>query len=239
MKGKQYDYKEAYNKNLTPKARLHYLENARHDQDAKCPSCGSPLHSNCSPARMKYEVKDINKNGKIDGWEQAKYDAINKSSDSPAKQVVDPTMQQQMVQPMTNIPPAASSLVNPFSPQAQANAQGVFGNQQMKQNAVNAPFMYKKSSPLDQKIIGEQTYSFEKDKNSGNYVAGLSLDPYSSAEPEFTKNRLVLTPSQLEDLKKKKQAYDFQGETWVDQSYPMSIKKDSVARGKTYYGLKK
>ena len=74
----------------------------------------------------KYKVKDINKNGEIDGWEQAKYDAINKSSDSPAKQVVDPTMQQQMVQPMTNIPPAASSLVNPFSPQAQANAQCIF-----------------------------------------------------------------------------------------------------------------
>jgi hypothetical protein len=33
----------------------------------------------------KYEVKDINKNGKIDNWEQAKYDAINKSADSPAK----------------------------------------------------------------------------------------------------------------------------------------------------------
>ena len=33
----------------------------------------------------KYEVKDINKNGKIDGWEQAKYDAINKATDSPAK----------------------------------------------------------------------------------------------------------------------------------------------------------
>ena len=26
----------------------------------------------------KYTVKDINKNGKIDGWEQGKYDAINK-----------------------------------------------------------------------------------------------------------------------------------------------------------------
>lgn len=33
MKGKNYDYKEAYNKNLTAKARLHYLENARNDQD--------------------------------------------------------------------------------------------------------------------------------------------------------------------------------------------------------------
>lgn len=38
-KGMQYDYKEAYNKNLKPSARLHYLENARHDQDS-----GSPNH---------------------------------------------------------------------------------------------------------------------------------------------------------------------------------------------------
>lgn len=116
MKGKKYDYKEAYNKNLTPKARLHYLENARHDQDAKCPSCGSALHSNCG---------------------------------SPTKQIVDPLAQQQMVQPMTNVAPAGSSLVNPFSPQAQVNAQGVFGNQQMKQNAVGAPAMYKDGSPLE------------------------------------------------------------------------------------------
>ena len=95
MDGKQYDYKEAYNKNLTPKARFDYLKNAIHDQDAPTNMC-SPNHY-----------------------------------DSPAKQVgaVDPLAQQQMVQPMTNVPPAGSSLVNPFSPQAQANAQGVFGNQ--------------------------------------------------------------------------------------------------------------
>jgi hypothetical protein len=37
MKGKNYDYKEAYNKNLTAKARLHYLENARNDQDGDSP----------------------------------------------------------------------------------------------------------------------------------------------------------------------------------------------------------
>ena len=38
-KGMKYDYKKAYDKNLKPSARLHYLENARHDQDA-----GSPNH---------------------------------------------------------------------------------------------------------------------------------------------------------------------------------------------------
>ena len=75
--------------------------------------------------------------------------------DSPAKQVgfgmANNAMAQatQMVQPMTNVTPAGSSLVNPFSPQAQANAQGVFGTTPMMQNAVGAPAMYKDGSPLE------------------------------------------------------------------------------------------
>ena len=32
--GMKYDYKKAYDKNLKPSARLHYLENARHDKDS-------------------------------------------------------------------------------------------------------------------------------------------------------------------------------------------------------------
>jgi hypothetical protein len=32
MSGEKYDAKEAYNKNLSAKARLHYLENERHDK---------------------------------------------------------------------------------------------------------------------------------------------------------------------------------------------------------------
>ena len=38
----RYDAKEAYNKDLSSKARLHYLENDRHDHE-------SPAHSHCSP----------------------------------------------------------------------------------------------------------------------------------------------------------------------------------------------
>jgi len=90
---------------------------------AKCSKCGSPI---CKCGPLHY-------------------------SDSPAKQVgiVDPLAQQQMVQPMTNVTPAGSSLVNPFSPQAQANAQGIFGTKPMMQNAAGAPFMYKDGSPLE------------------------------------------------------------------------------------------
>jgi len=78
----------------------------------------------------KYEVKDINKNGKIDDWEQAKYDAINKSSaanmnyDSPAKQM------QPIVDPMTGMPVVpAQSANNVFPPQTQQVAGQMFGQQ--------------------------------------------------------------------------------------------------------------
>ena len=38
----RYDAKKAYNKDLTASARLHYLENDRHDHD-------SPAHGHCTP----------------------------------------------------------------------------------------------------------------------------------------------------------------------------------------------
>ena len=116
MDGKQYDYKKAYDKNLKPSARLHYLENARHDQD-------TPLQGNCTGSPAK----------------QVGFGMANNAMAQAA----------QIVQPMTNVTPAGSSLVNPFSPQAQANAQGVFGTTPMMQNAVNAPAMYKDGSPLE------------------------------------------------------------------------------------------
>ena len=48
MKGKNYDYKEAYNKNLKAKARFHYLENAINDQESPNNMC-SPAHYGDSP----------------------------------------------------------------------------------------------------------------------------------------------------------------------------------------------
>jgi len=42
-------------------------------------------------------------------------------------------------------PPQAQAV----PPQAQANAQGIFGDQKMMQNAAGAPFMYKDGSPLE------------------------------------------------------------------------------------------
>jgi hypothetical protein len=40
IEGMKYDYKKAYDKNLKPSARLHYLENARHDEDSMAKMVG-------------------------------------------------------------------------------------------------------------------------------------------------------------------------------------------------------
>lgn len=48
----RYDAKEAYNKDLTASARLHYLENDRHDHE-------SPAHSHCSPMHNSNRAKRL------------------------------------------------------------------------------------------------------------------------------------------------------------------------------------
>ena len=82
--GMKYDYKKAYDKNLKPSARLHYLENARHDKDSMSKMVGhgsmakqyggsmakshhkggsmarqdiSPIMSHCSMARFEGQAK--------------------------------------------------------------------------------------------------------------------------------------------------------------------------------------
>ncbi len=65
MSGKAYDNKEAYNKNLTAKARLHYLENKEHDDrkgvsmkhSHKGPSAYGKKHSGPSKMDPMYNGK--------------------------------------------------------------------------------------------------------------------------------------------------------------------------------------
>jgi hypothetical protein len=85
------------------------------------------------------------------------------------------------------------------------------------------------------KIIGEQTFEFEKDKPSGNYVAGLSLDIDKSAQPSDTDDRLVITPKQKRKMEKNK----VMNQNFIDQYEKMKIKKDSVSGGKNFYSIKK
>ena len=74
MSGRSYDMKMAYDKKLTPKARLHYLENERHDKDSAMKmgspyekhgspyhKHGSPYHKHGSPYHMGYKDSPMNK----------------------------------------------------------------------------------------------------------------------------------------------------------------------------------
>ena len=59
MSGRSYDMKMAYDKKLTPKARLHYLENERHDAPGKMK--GSPYQKYGSPYHMGQKDSPMNK----------------------------------------------------------------------------------------------------------------------------------------------------------------------------------
>ena len=60
MSGEKYDAKEAYNKNLSPKARLHYLENERHDKTS-----GHAIHKHMR--NFGASMKDHNMGASMNG----------------------------------------------------------------------------------------------------------------------------------------------------------------------------
>lgn len=60
MSGRSYDMKMAYDKKLTPEARLHYLENERHDADSPN-KMNSPYKKHGSPYHMGHKDSPMNK----------------------------------------------------------------------------------------------------------------------------------------------------------------------------------
>ena len=137
---------------------------------------------------------------------------------------------------MSNMPPQPSNVMGMskpvFNPSTMAAANNMFGDMQMRQSAVNAPNVF--NTPVNQNIIGEQTYEFEKDKPSGNYVAGLSLDINKSADPADTSDRIVITPQQKKEMEKGGNMTN----NYIEQMKRMTIKKDSVSGGKNFYSIK-
>jgi len=134
----------------------------------------------------KYEVKDINKNGKIDSWEQAKYDAINKSSaanmnyDSPAKQVqpiVDPIAGANQTM-MSNMPPQPSNVMGVaqpvFNPSSMAAANNMFGSMQMRQNAVGAPPLFQVT---DEELKNKEKAA-RKEAKKNKIKLSKDIEPY-------------------------------------------------------------
>ena len=114
MKGKNYDYKEAYNKNLTAKARLHYLENAS-NPDYQLIALLTPAHYGDSP------VKQVG--------------IVDPLTGQPVQQMTNVPPAQ------ANTLGTAQPV---FKPQAQQAAQGIYGGIEQRQNAVSATPMFKK-----------------------------------------------------------------------------------------------
>jgi len=125
---------------------------------AKCSKCSSPI---CKCGPLHYSDSPAKQIG---------FGMANNAMAQAAQQIAQPD-----VQPMTNIPPAGSSLVNPFSPQAQANAQGIFGTTPMMQNAVGAPFMYTDGSPLEGNAFIAAKIAAEKAGKSSFEVGGKTF----------------------------------------------------------------
>ena len=66
--GQKYDAKEAYNKDLTDKARLHYLENSEHDKHAPkmCGSDHAPKMYGEPAAKFNSGLREASDLGKLD-----------------------------------------------------------------------------------------------------------------------------------------------------------------------------
>ena len=126
MDDKQYDYKQASNKDLSFKERFDYLKNARHDAD--------------TPNKMI---------GGIAGAMAQQGGAINQA----AAQAIPP--QPLPVQSMTNVPPVLNNTIGTakpvFNQPTEQAAQGIYGTIEQRQSMVNAAPMFM-AIPKDKKI---------------------------------------------------------------------------------------
>ena len=76
----RYDAKEAYNKDLTASARLHYLENVRHDHDSP-----ANMHTDAHMRRQAKRIAKRTKGDEQDIYYEMKSKKMSEEKDSPMK----------------------------------------------------------------------------------------------------------------------------------------------------------
>jgi len=122
----------------------------------------------------KYEVKDINKNGKIDSWEQAKYDAINKAADSPSNMNYD--------SPAKHFAPVPAAPVRPvgnvFSPQTQQVAGQMYGEE--------IPGSYDRALPQGMYATAQEAITAKTNSRMAQALGG-ALSPFSKKGCKYKK----------------------------------------------------
>jgi len=89
-----------------------------------------------------YKSENFNHNRQLPGAIDHTTGMVNPQPNSSGMGGQDTTGLAVQPQQTTNVPPAASSLINPFSPEAQQNAQGMYGGMGQRQQSVGAPFMF-------------------------------------------------------------------------------------------------
>jgi len=122
----------------------------------------------------KYEVKDINKNGKIDSWEQAKYDAINKAADSPSNMNYDSPAKQFAPVPAAPVRPVG----NVFSPQTQQVANQMYGEE--------IPGSYDRALPQGMYATAQEAITAKTNSRMAQALGG-ALSPFSKKGCKYKK----------------------------------------------------
>jgi hypothetical protein len=138
----------------------------------------------------QYKVKDINNNGKIDGWEQGKYDAINNSATkmykkekSPMKMGYAMKMGSKEIYTPTNFNTNDATLIaqSPMmmdDPKKQKKHQsGVNYGYEDKKGGVRGGF---NKAFKQAKEKGYDTFSFGYDKNKDGSIKGSEVKKYST-----------------------------------------------------------
>ena len=92
-------------------------------------------------------------------------------------------------QQMTNVPPAGSSLVNPFPPQAQANAQGIYGGVDQRQNSVGAPLLFTDEDKNDDGFSSTADLTAQKKYNDQLRKQQASKKTYTKTSGKIKKTK--------------------------------------------------
>jgi len=119
-KGVKFDYKQAYNKNLKPSARLHYLENARHDQDSPAKKYGSPMkmgshsihkHMGGSAFHMNTEPSNSKEKASTEKRDLMKYNPVDdKAASIKSVEVSSPKVELSSAKPTKKEAPKSKSV---------------------------------------------------------------------------------------------------------------------------------
>jgi len=217
-KGMKYDYKEAYNKNLKPSARLHYLENARHDQDSG------------SPNKFLGGIVGAERGGALNRFLQTQQTA-SATPPMPVAPTADMSITGDNTVGMTGFDPNQKFQITPvqmsydsptpanmkgnakplFNPAVQASAEAIYGTPLQRQMSVPGAPVFLKEVPEGDEGAGLRKLPNDVVEKMGYDAATKMVSPLNDNHPQyFTGNREV-TKQEFDSINKAKKAKTYLG----------------------------